>query len=72
MDKPKSFEWFWPSKDDQAVMAHFFAEYSAEMAYGLYYMFGAHRQAGFSRDEAERHMRAIADPKNGICPCRWR
>jgi hypothetical protein len=40
-----------PSQEDQAVMAEFFAQYPT-LAYGMCYLFGVYRQAGFTRSQA--------------------
>jgi len=44
---------YWPSEEDQAVMAFFFEHYPM-LAYGMCYLFGARRQAGLSCLQAAR------------------
>jgi hypothetical protein len=42
---------FWPSQEDQAVMADFCVQYPT-LALGACYLFGAYRQAGLTRSQA--------------------
>jgi hypothetical protein len=42
---------FWPSEEDQVVMAQFFEQYPS-LGRGMCYLFGAHRQAGMTRRQA--------------------
>lgn len=62
---------FWPSAEDQAVMATFFEDYPM-LAYGMCYVFGALRQAGKTSSEAARQVRWNVDTQQGDCPCGWR
>jgi hypothetical protein len=47
---------YWPTPEDQAICARFLQEFP-DMGYGLCYLFGMYRGAGFSREEAERRAR---------------
>jgi len=61
----------WPSDEDQAGMAQFFADFPL-LAYGMCSLCGAHRHAGMTRSEAARHGRLLGDPHHGMGPGGWR
>lgn len=59
---------FWPSKDDQAVMAAWFAEYH-DFAYGMCYLFGAKREAGLTTEDAAIQVRLSMESQLGGAVC---
>jgi len=61
---------YWPSDEDQGVMAQFF-EHSPTLSYGMCYLFGARRQAGLSCLQAAREVyRMVEMQQNNTDACR--
>jgi hypothetical protein len=59
---------YWPSEEDQVVLAQFFEHYPT-LAYGMCYLFGARRQAGMSCLQAAREVYRLVEIQQADGAC---